>query len=1251
MKAACLDMGRATSRLCIAIEQLNLNGIFRREDHFYPKLQGTFEVLTQKLITNQYSPQAAGLKEGRNKYRSFAIIFGLWYLWGLSRSVARKITMAVSEHRSHSPDRHVENLHFNEAEDRVGFVIREGKEVVNIFPSRSGQRAQSSKLKFRNFVDYQWDYDHGNGRLISTHYSGKFIAYVVKVSGVGAIRVIDLETNERGLMKGHKGLIKDLEFMHKADQLILGYVDDVGSVFVHKINKDPKSNQLQTIPMIQINLPATMSICKLDLRRFMWCKYVPDDNAEPGSVRDCAFHFAICQNDVVHVTNLIQLEQRFGQGTHCITDFKGYYMTVDAHSGTVMDASFAPDGTALATASKDGTVKFFQVYMIGNETPRCLYSWSPHDGRSVGKIFFLDDHNIRSSSDSQYWKYMLTAVENMSEIKLWTCKTWQCLQHIKFVAPSPTQLRMDMDVTAHYLVMGDVHRKVMFILHLSHDDESARFDWASEFSLPNSMLSFNVNSARECKDIDVPRHLTDFDNILHTLVEVYFVQSKSLQQGTVIFQTPMYAPRSNGHNRISFNNSVTVKETVNVTEEETRTSLDGDDDSASQDNGGREVTPTKSTVLLKQKSRSPSPHARVPVRVEKMTEELSNLIGLPTAGLAANVRRRSPNAARSPEILGLFASPKSVQENVGRVSPIAPNIGRTASTPGDATKTSSSSSPSREVEEIMSPKATNELIGRRSATSPSMEGVIRHTPLLNDGEFSQEENDHESPLVLKNIHTPTSNIYSPYTSPNNAVLAQEIPQMPQILEQVSSIMEMMKAQALEMQELKREVNYLSSTQSKHSRHEEERTLEKYLSHSQSQFQRIEESMKTLEIIQRQHTHQNNNPLPSNIAEILATSIGQIVKTEIETSVLPSMISLFEPTRIQIKLEADKMIAATEARLKQDIRLMIQNDSFTNAVTSEVKASVKPVFEGALMEIFRNTLIPGVEKALQNVLLQINESFMKGTRDYLAGMQASAEAIKNNDKTEEILNHQFVSMQDNLTSTLQVEMESQMLRVIQSLQGGLVKQMEEIFSRELARSFRDQQKFLETSVVPRSSTPALSVCSEQLGPDPIQLQKQLMGMVNSGDISGAFTLATNQTNLSLLMYLCNKVPPNKVFTIPPSLPLQTHMLMIQQMAAELVGHTEVKLNYLQAAISTLDLTDRRVVQSISRIVPIFQGSIKKFTTVNPDSKLTSNIRLLEMALYGIGGKYHQSFNSSNNDIGQNSTQSLFAFGPGNIKHEN
>jgi enhancer of mRNA-decapping protein 4 len=35
-----------------------------------------------------------------------------------------------------------------------------------------------------------------------------------------------------------------------------------------------------------------------------------------------------------------------------------------------MDAAFSPDGTALATASLDGEVKFFQVNMNESTSPR-----------------------------------------------------------------------------------------------------------------------------------------------------------------------------------------------------------------------------------------------------------------------------------------------------------------------------------------------------------------------------------------------------------------------------------------------------------------------------------------------------------------------------------------------------------------------------------------------------------------------------------------------------------------------------------------------------------------------------------------------------------------------------------------------------------------------------------------------------------------------------------------------------------------
>lgn len=68
---------------------------------------------------------------------------------------------------------------------------------------------------------------------------------VGKVSGSGGIRIVDIETNDRILIKGSRGMIKDLEFMYKVDDLIIGFVDDYGTVYIYKITKEIKSGLMQ----------------------------------------------------------------------------------------------------------------------------------------------------------------------------------------------------------------------------------------------------------------------------------------------------------------------------------------------------------------------------------------------------------------------------------------------------------------------------------------------------------------------------------------------------------------------------------------------------------------------------------------------------------------------------------------------------------------------------------------------------------------------------------------------------------------------------------------------------------------------------------------------------------------------------------------------------------------------------------------------------------------------------------------------
>jgi len=50
--------------------------------------------------------------------------------------------------------------------------------------------------------------------------------------------------------------------------------------------------------------------------------------------------------------------------------YKLYLTLNDLVFQPIMDAAFSPDGTAIATASIDGEVKFFQVYLHEQTSPR-----------------------------------------------------------------------------------------------------------------------------------------------------------------------------------------------------------------------------------------------------------------------------------------------------------------------------------------------------------------------------------------------------------------------------------------------------------------------------------------------------------------------------------------------------------------------------------------------------------------------------------------------------------------------------------------------------------------------------------------------------------------------------------------------------------------------------------------------------------------------------------------------------------------
>ena len=155
--------------------------------------------------------------------------------------------------------------------------------------------------------------------------------------------------------------------------------------------------------------------CTSDYQRFIWCPYLPEDGSEDEDEPDCpARQFVVTCGPVAEIWNLDMVNAQFGNKISRAQtkkeDFVGM-MTIDDHEKAISAAAFSPDGTALATASLDGMVKFFQCYLIGGAAeqnpPRCLHEWSPHGGKPVSFIHFLDNHKVHNP-DVQFWKFAVT---------------------------------------------------------------------------------------------------------------------------------------------------------------------------------------------------------------------------------------------------------------------------------------------------------------------------------------------------------------------------------------------------------------------------------------------------------------------------------------------------------------------------------------------------------------------------------------------------------------------------------------------------------------------------------------------------------------------------------------------------------------------------------------------------------------------------------------------------------------------------
>ncbi|XP_054281595.1 enhancer of mRNA-decapping protein 4 [Macrosteles quadrilineatus] len=1066
-----------------------------------------------------------------------------------------------------------QTIDFSSAEKEEPFEVYATD--VAVIPSQGTHDTGSSKVKLHNMVDYTWEERFYTGQLLAVHMSGVYIAYGLKAARQRAdsVRVANRNTDLRTLIKGFSGAVQDISFSHIPDEVVLACVDMAGNLLIHKVLEEN-----QPIPYLSCELilhiePDETYIPQLgDFYRVIWCPYILDlpdsEEEELDPIEDVCWLLALSRGKKVELWNVKMVTDGNESKKVKPGQVESGYLEITEHTKPIVDAAFSPDGTAIATASLDGDVKFFQVYMQNGKKPRCLHQWKPHRGEPVSSLFFLDNHK-NYNPEIQFWKFAITGANNNSELKVWSCESWTCLQTLAFQVSPDTQLKLNagLDLTSGFLVLSDFHHKILYVLQLyTNSETSAAIISISEFLLPYTILSFGIVDAglqrfKSDRLEELCEDKNDEEGTPGILVKMYLVQPKSLQDCQIAYLPPK--PGS-----------------VNRTEllrQEKHTYHDNLTDLNVNITNGDLNSPNQNLKEL------PANHCSLQLNL--MTPDAFNSPVKHDSSGSSLINKSVNEEASYSTSTTLVASPHSLDETDNN---LLTGGAEGAIAMGFA---SGGSSPSREVQEILGEgkcfyQETDDIQPEQEQVTPPEQktdsAVWPEIPMLRATEVRKNEEQARRSVIQGDCSGGggDNELWKVNQRLENSVST--------MIHAMNSVLEAFEEQAAEVKLLRKEIHQLNLL----------REIEKIMTrNSQTQTLHLEN------VLASKDNTQQHEALAANISQsvisFLSTQFLDSVNKEITKTVVPTVMNQMEALKHQVHIELTQKLSTTDHLLKENISKLVHSKSVMDVLSTAIVSSITPVITQCYKEYFSSVALPGFEKSCNTMFSQINDIFAKGSKEFVVNLDAQTRRVleKNNDQSA-----QLQAVAEMLkTSTNQMGMD--LKKNVASIEKNILE--------AVTRALTLQQATLEGSVIAavrsRAVTPAPHVIDTQLQ------QTQLLQLISQGQVNTAFQQALSASDLGLVVFICENVNPQQLFSQVPC-PLQQHVLLslVQQLSADMNNNTEIKHKYLEEALMNLDINNSVTREHLPAVLSNLQRQLQLYISSNPNNRITRSLKLLMMA---------------------------------------
>jgi len=176
-------------------------------------------------------------------------------------------------------------------------------------------------------------------------------------------------------------------------------------------------------------------------------------------------------------------------------------------------------------------------------------------------------------------------------------------------------------------------------------------------------------------------------------------------------------------------------------------------------------------------------------------------------------------------------------------------------------------------------------------------------------------------------------------------------------------------------------------------------------------------------------------------------------------------------------------------------------------------------------------------------------------------------------------------------------------------------------RELLTTQKNEINTLLRQSITRTTTP-LPTPSTTIPTLDVK-QQHVLKLIRLNQLNQAFEFVLSASDLNLVIYLCENVRPTDLFSIQPC-PLQTPVVLslIQQLAADLNTHQELKYSYLHEALICLDLSHPSVRDYLQTVLIDLNKKLYTYIQINPSTSMTKRFQLLLMASQGLVQKFVQ-----------------------------